>query len=443
MFGELLRRRDPVVESESGLVERSWWPRFRFDGVTYQSPFGGYSSLTALEASRNAIVAAAVETRAQIFAEATFKWQRFVDSRPGELFGDPRLRVLESPWPGGSTRDLLSVMETDVSVFGNSYWVREGQRLYRLPADRVLVVTGQKFNRSNGDRYAYELLGYLALPHPQAQPDIDTPIDPSQYGTFYTPDEVAHHKALPDPGNPFVGRSWISTILSDSLADNELTGYKSMFIRNAATPNMAVMFPKEYQPEEIERFKELMDAKHAGVDKAFKTLYLGGGADVRMLGSNFEQLDMHRVQGGGETRIAVASGVPATILGISEGLGGSALNAGNYMASRRRFADGTIRPLWRGACAALSNLLVVPGGTRLWYDDRDIDFLQEDVKDAAAIKSAEASTIRQLIDGGFDPDSVVDAVVSGDMSRLAHTGNLSVQLRPVDEGGTVDNPQED
>jgi len=203
------------------------------------------------------------------------------------------------------------------------------------------------------------------------------------------------------------------------------------------------MFPKEYQPEEIERFKELMDAKHAGIDKAFKTLYLGGGADVRMLGSNFEQLNMHRTQGAGETRIAVASGVPATILGISEGLSGSSLNAGNYMASRRRFADGTMRPLWRAACSALSQLLVIPGGTRLWYDERDVSFLQEDVQDAAEIRRRDASTMRQLIDTGFDPESVVDAVVSGDMSRLVHTGNISVQLRPVDNSGTVDaSPEE-
>jgi phage portal protein BeeE len=439
MFGELLRRRELVPE----ILERSDWPRFRFDGINYQSPFAGYSSLNALEASRNAVVSAAVQFRSQVFSEITFKFQRFEDSRPAGLFGDARLRILESPWPGCSTGDLLSIMETDVSVFGNSYWVREGQRLCRLPADRVLVVTGEKTNRTNNDRYAYELLGYLALPHPQLQPDIDTPIDPSLHGTFYTPEQVAHYKALPDPANPFVGRSWISTILPDSLADNELTGYKSMYIRNAATPNMAVMFPKEYQPEEIERFKELMDAKHAGMDKAFKTLYLGGGADVRMLGSNFEQLDMHRTQGGGETRIAVASGVPATILGISEGLGGSALNAGNYMASRRRFADGTMRPLWRAACSALSQLLLIPSGTRLWYDERDVSFLQEDVRDTAEIRMREAGTIRQLIDGGFDPSSVVDAVVSGDMARLIHTGNLSVQLRPVNESGTVDaSPEE-
>jgi len=162
---------------------------------------------------------------------------------------------------------------------------------------------------------------------------------------------------------------------------------------------------------------------------------LGGGADVKVIGSNFDQLDLKSVQGAGETRIAAAAGVPASYLGISEGLAGSSLNAGNYVAARRRFADGTIRPLWRAACGALETLLTVPDPTvRLWYDDRDVAFLQEDVLDSADIRSKDAQTMRQLVDGGFDPASVVDAVTTGDMSRLIHTGNVSVQLQPT-EGG--------
>ena len=70
------------------------------------------------------------------------------------------------------------------------------------------------------------------------------------------------------------------------------------------------------------------------------------------------------------------------------------------------------------------------GGSRLWYDDRDVSFLQEDVLDAADIRSRDAQTMRTLVDGGFDPQSVIDAVTTGDMTRLTHTGTLSVQLQP-------------
>jgi hypothetical protein len=74
-------------------------------------------------------------------------------------------------------------------------------------------------------------------------------------------------------------------------------------------------------------------------------------------------------------------------------------------------------------------LVPPPAGSRLWIDERDVSFLQEDVKDAADIKAMEANTIESLIRAGYKPDSARDAVVSGDFSRLEHTGLYSVQLQ--------------
>jgi len=73
----------------------------------------------------------------------------------------------------------------------------------------------------------------------------------------------------------------------------------------------------------------------------------------------------------------------------------------------------------------------VPDGAHLWYDDRDVSFLREDVKDQAEIQSVEAQTIKALIEAGFAPDDVVGAVRAGDLSRLVgkHTGLTSVQLQ--------------
>ena len=198
---------------------------------------------------------------------------------------------------------------------------------------------------------------------------------------------------------------------------------------------MVVSFDPSITKEAFQTFTQRFEAEHRGAMKAFKTLFLGAGADVKVVGADFEKLSMKAVQGAGETRIAAAAGVPASYLGISEGLAGSALNAGNYNAARRRFADGTIRPLWRAAAGALQTLVPPPDpASRLWFDDRDVPFLQEDVLDAAEIRAKDAQTMRQLVDGGFDPASVVEAVTSGDMSRLVHTGQLSVQLQAPGAG---------
>ncbi|MDI9754126.1 hypothetical protein QM274_18560, partial [Acinetobacter baumannii] len=81
---------------------------------------------------------------------------------------------------------------------------------------------------------------------------------------------------LPDPTHPFRGRSWLDAILPDVTADSELTRYKTSFLKNSATPNLAVSLDAGVSPAQFESFVEKMDASHKGVKNAFKTLYLGG-----------------------------------------------------------------------------------------------------------------------------------------------------------------------
>jgi hypothetical protein len=71
---------------------------------------------------------------------------------------------------------------------------------------------------------------------------------------------------------------------------------------------------------------------------------------------------------------------------------------------------------------------------RLWYDDRDISFLKEDLKDQAEVDQMNAATISTLIDCGFDPDGVLSAIRPD--WNVEHSGLISVQLQPP--GTTTD-----
>ena len=424
MLGNL-RRRGEVEERN----QFSWpdymrlWEQFSFNGIQYVAPGGNIHELTALQGGANPIVAACISVRAMVFSEVRFLFQQFQAGRPGNFFGTPELSILERPWPSATTGDLLARMEVDASLYGNSYWVRVNDELIRLNPTKVVIASAEVVDPQSGLPFGRRLVGYSVVN------------DQGNEIAFFLPNEVCHYRPLADPDHAFRGRSWLSTVLPDVTADGEMTTYKHAFLRNSATPNMVVKFDPGVSEEAYKKFKERLESRHQGAGQAFKTLYLGAGADVKLVGANLEQLNFKAVQGAGETRIAAAAGVPASILGISEGLAGSALNAGNYTAARRRFADGTMRPLWRSAADALSNLVPVPeGGVRLWYDDRDVSFLQEDVLDNAEIRSKDATTMRTLVDGGFDPDSVIAAVTTGDMSLLTHSGTLSVQLQPPGSG---------
>jgi len=125
----------------------------------------------------------------------------------------------------------------------------------------------------------------------------------------------------------------------------------------------------------------------------------------------------------------VLSRVPASLLGISEGLQGSSLNAGNFAAARRAFADTWVYPALRDIAAALSSIIDVPNDSELWFETTDIPLLREDGKDAADIAATESRVIRNLIETGYEPESITLALRAKDWALLRHTGLFSVQLQ--------------
>jgi phage portal protein BeeE len=388
----------------------------------------------------NGIVFACILARLLPFSEARFQYQRMQGGRPADLFGSPDLSLLETPWPNGTTGELLARMEQDASLAGNFYAVAVGsgssRRLRRLRPDWVTIVSGVKGNSDASPwEVDAEVLGYIY--HPKG-------VTPAVEPVLFMPDQVAHYSPIPDPAAQWRGMSWLTPIVREIQADTLATKHKVSFFDKGAKLGVVVKYDKGISPDDFEKYVDLFDREHDGARNAYKTLHLGGGSDVSVIGTDLKQVDFKAVQGAGESRIAAAAGVGAIIARFSEGLAGSSLNAGNYAAAKRQFADMTLRPLWRTAAASLAKLVNVPTGSRLWYDDRDIPFLAEDVKDVAANLSTTATTIRTLIDAGYDPDAVVKAIETNDLSRLTgqHSGLYSVQLQepgstsPAPNGGT-------
>lgn len=405
-FWDLDRLRWPFLSSSSLTTERE----------QLEHDFEGYVGRIY---KRSGPIAALVFVRMAVFSEARLLFRRIRGGRPGDLFGTQELAIFERPWPGGTTQSLLARMLLDVDLAGNAYIARVGDRLRRLRPDWVTIVSG---SREDPDLYGRaldaEVIGYYY--HPPG----------SEREWFLLPDQVVHWAPIPDPVAEWRGMSWLTPVLRDIGADLAATRHKLSFFENAATPRLAVRLDPSVTPEMFQRFKALMDEQHRGVDRAYSTLYLGGGADVTPLSFSLRDLDYKSVQALGEARLAAAAGVPAAIVGFSEGLQGSSLNAGNYGQARRRFADGTLRPLWRSAVGALSTIINVPGDAELWYDDRDVSFLREDARDAAQIFEIRARTIAQLVREGFTAESAIAATLAEDERLLVHTGLLSVQLQP-------------
>lgn len=389
------------------------------------SDFAGY----AMRAATNGVLAACLSVRQEVFSAPRFQWQRLNNGRPSEMFGSSDLRLLEEPWPGGTTQDLLARVIQDADLAGNSYWIRDDDELVRLRPDWVSIILEPREMR--GGQSGFRRVGYV-----YCEGGMGTGSEPVPF----LPEEVAHFAPHPDPLATYRGMSWMTPILRETANDNLMTVHKQRFFENAATPNMIVSMPREIGQEAFEKFTARMDAAHKGAENAYKTMYLGGGADVTVVGKDFQQMSFAQVQGAGETRIAAAAGVPPVIVGLSEGL--QAATYSNYAQARRRFADGTIHPLWQNVAGSFARLVTPPGkgsgSVRLWYDARDVPFLREDRKDAAEIQGIQSRTIRALVDAGYTPASVQRAVDAEDWSLLEHTGLFSVQLqKPGGTGATA------
>jgi phage portal protein BeeE len=240
---------------------------------------------------------------------------------------------------------------------------------------------------------------------------------------------MVHYAPTPDPEARWRGMSWLSPVIEEIRSDKAATVHKGRFFDNAATPNLAVKMPLTDKAQFLDAVRA-MDENHKGASNAYKTMWLMGGADVTVVGNSFKDLDYKAVQGAGETRIAAAAGVPPIIVGLSEGLDAAAYGT-SYGQARRAFADLWARPAWREAAASLQKVLAKPNpSSELWYDETGISFLQEDQKDAAEILGRNSQTIRTLVDAGFEAETVVAAVESGDFTQLTHSGLYSVQLQP-------------
>jgi phage portal protein BeeE len=370
---------------------------------------------------KNGIIFACCVTRMLLFSEARLQFQRMRNSRPGDLFGTPELAVFEKPWNNATTGDLLARAIQDVDLNGNFFAVREGKRLRRLRPDWVDVI----LTAPPAEAVKSDVAGYIYKPD-----GVDDPGKWEIYPISGENGKVAHWAPIPDPAMQYKGMTWMTPVLKEIQADQMATEHKAAFYRNAATPNIAVSFKETVTEEQFKEFMKAVDRNHTGPSNAYKTLYLGGGADVTPLTIDFQALDFKKIQGAGETRIAAAARVSPVVVGLSEGMQGSSLNAGNFQSARDSFADGTMRPLWRSFCSSMEAVITVPADARLWYDDRDIAYLQRDVKELADIQAQEASTITKLIQDGYTPKSIVEAVSKQDWSLLEHTGLYSVQLQP-------------
>lgn len=396
----------------------------RFSGNTYltaNTSYGGTVTTPVVGAAAalvgNGIAYGIFRRRTDLFAQGKFRFRRFGNPRPtlADSFSTADLLPIQPERP------LLEACELGVATAGAAYFVRDGAQLRRLAAEHCTIVLGSDRHPDDPDvAWDAHKIG-LIYRHPGGGLDPET----------WLWDEVVPFVPETDPQSPWRGISWLRPAMEDVAADDGARRYLTRFFSNHATPNTAVVFPPDVQRETVEAFRDLFLARHQGVERSFRTAFLGGGADIKVIGSSLKDLDTEAVRQQVHKDIAAAAGVPIVAAGIEQG------TYANSKESNRALADGKVRYLWSAAAEAFARAITVPAGSELYIETASIAALQADALDDAQVLAQQAMTMRTLVDGGFVPDSVIAAVTSGDMSRLQHSGLLSVQTQ-APGAGTVE-----
>ncbi len=372
----------------------------------------------------NGIVFALVAARSSILSEVEFAW---LNRQTNKLFGTAALELVERPWPGGTTGDLVTRIEQDTSLAGNAYILRaDRDLLQRLRPDWVKIIADSRTHR---------VAGYVYQP-------------PGEVGQVLAVDEVAHIVGKPDPLHPWRGISWVQSVARQVIADGQMEEHKQKFFENAATPNLVVKLRDSLDPEGRKLLEQVVARRFEGSTNAWRTMIVDNGADVDVVGATMEQIAFVDVSAAGEARMCAAAETPPIIVGAIKGLEASTYS--NYQQAFRRWIDVTIRPKWRQIAAKLGGLYTpdeTPVGAVLSYDDRRVPALQQDEKDAAEIHDRQARTLGALVRAGYTPESAVAAVVNRDLTQLEHLGLLPTTLTDgtgmQPEDGDKTDPQQD
>jgi phage portal protein BeeE len=357
--------------------------------------------------SSSAIVFSAILNRMALFSEARFTFQAKDDKH---LFGTTALAKLETPFgPNSTTGHLLARMEQDAFLAGQAYiWDPPGEdRLIRLRPDWVTIVSA----RVQMDTGWYRRkIGYW-FEEPKSLMERSD-------GFMVPAEECVHWAPQPDPAADFRGMSWLTPIWRDVAGDSGMASYKIKYLENAASPNMLIKYAQKLQPGSVDRIRERVTARYAGADNAFKTLILDQGADATVIGQGLGQMDFGTVSSVGVERILAAANVPGVLVGL-EPLRGAGRG---YQESMQKFGNLFARPKWRSVCGALSQIVDVPGGNRLWFDTADIAALQDGEMERGQAALVRAQALLALVQAGYTHESAIAAVDAMDLSQLKAGG---------------------
>jgi hypothetical protein len=253
---------------------------------------------------------------------------------------------------------LLWMSEAALQTYGAAYWLKlvnqfgfeKGYR-WLLPAtmkpvyDRMKGLTG--FERTvNGEKEPVSLDSVLYL----WTPNIAAEVGP--------------------------GEGWVSSILTESGIAKYMNQFASDFFARGAMPGTLLSVEGNPSRDELDRLEQWWRRFLSGVKRAWETVAVKATVKPVVVGYPTDQLAMPELLKAVREQIAVAAGVPQTMLE-------DAANFATAAEHHQAFYSETIVPEATLIEAALNQQVFAPQGLRVVLDWQSLDIFQQDEAERA------------------------------------------------------------
>jgi HK97 family phage portal protein len=261
----------------------------------------------------------------------------------------PALALLRRPNPAQDCCALMESLYGHLQIAGNAYLEAVPSatgtpgELYTLRPDRMRVIPG---TAGWPEGYEYRV-GHKSIRFAQSEEAAP----------------ILHIKTF-HPLDDHYGLSPLEAAAIPVDVHNAASRWNKALLDNAARPSGAMVYSGPdgslLAPDQYERLKDQLEARHQGAENAGRPILLEGGLDWKPMGFSPSDMEFMKGKDAAAREIALAFGVPPLILGLP----GDNTHA-NYAEANRAFHAQTIRPLVGKTLSALSHWLAPKYGGNL------------------------------------------------------------------------------
>ncbi len=323
-----------------------------------------------------------------------------------EVFNHAALDLLRKPNPFMSRYQVFESVQQHIDLVGEGYLVLATSKRLGIPLEIWPVMPSRMEPVPSSDSF---LAGWLYT-------------GPSGEQIPLMNDEVIQIK-MPHPRDPYRGLAPVQAMLTELDSYRYSVEWNRNFFLNSARPDGFIKVDKHLGDDEWNELVDRWNEQHKGVQRAHR---VGVLEESEWIPNQMSMLDMQFVelQTQSRDRLLESFGLSGSMIGVVEDV-----NRANAEASKAMFAEYlTVSRADRWKDQFFSRLLPMYGETANGLEFDYDSPVPMDVELDNATRTSKSMAALNLVNAGYDPDDVLDAV---DLPAMRYVGKPTQTVPPA------------